>query len=475
MGYIPQFKNDIFVSYRHASNEGQDKWVDAFCDGLRASLGDLVGEITIWRDSSELRAGDQWRPEISEALDNAAIFLAIISRTYFDSDVCRSEFDQFLGRCKDAAEALPSRIVPIFKQPIKAGQELPPELAETQHHDFFQLDPPGSQFFREFKPGSDDAAAHRFLETLGRLAQDLMRALETLKGNAREQAVGHVYLSSVGPELRAEREKLRCDLQQRGYLVLPEREYLWNASDFRERIAKDLDAAQLCLHQVPRTASIEPRTHERAKLQLELAAEAMKAKSKPLPLVWIQPAKETEAVAQPLIDYIERDLANVGVEYWQGSLEDFKTQAYDKLAHRSRTPEPVTTTREIALIVEEGDLAATREINDFLANAVGLEPKRIKFSGTNPAKPSSLAKTLARCRSAIVFWGAQSEDWVGELLELDALAAAFGKERLSVYAAAPLTAEKSTFRTSRARFILQSASGNSETELREFLQVEAAR
>jgi hypothetical protein len=472
MAYVPQFKNDIFVSYRHAANEGQDKWVDAFCDGLRASLVDLVGDITIWRDSSELRAGDQWRPEIVDALDNAAIFLAIISRTYFDSEVCRNEFDQFLGRCKNAAAALPSRIVPIFKQPVKPDQELPPELAETHHHEFFQLDPPGSPFFREFRPGTDEEAAHRFLETLGRLAQDLMNTLETLKGNARKQAVGRVFLASVGPELRPEREKLRSDLQQRGYLVLPEREYLWNASDFRERIAHDLDASQLCLHQVARTASVEPRTQERAKLQLELATAAMKAKSKPLPLVWIQPATETDAAVQPLIDCIERHLANDGVEYWQGSLEDFKTQVYDKLRPPRRDVH--SAAGEIAVIVEEGDIEATSALNDLLATTLRVEPRRIKFSGMNPSCSAPLARTLERCRRAVVFWGRQPEEWVSELLERPELSAAFGSDRLGVFAAAPVTGEKSTFRTNRARIIVQSEARRDEMEMRSFLQVEVA-
>ena len=30
MGFLPQFKNDLFISYRRASNESQDRWVDSF-------------------------------------------------------------------------------------------------------------------------------------------------------------------------------------------------------------------------------------------------------------------------------------------------------------------------------------------------------------------------------------------------------------------------------------------------------------
>ena len=98
MGYLPQFKNDLFISYRRSSNEGQDPWVDNFCDSVRSSLRDLVGDVQMWRDTSELRAGDAWRPEIADAVDTAGIFLAVISRTYFDSDECRKELDRFLQR-----------------------------------------------------------------------------------------------------------------------------------------------------------------------------------------------------------------------------------------------------------------------------------------------------------------------------------------------------------------------------------------
>jgi hypothetical protein len=468
MGYLPQFKNDIFISYRRASNEGEDRWVDAFCDRLRARLADLVGDITIWRDSAAIRAGDQWRPEIAEALDNAAIFLAIISRTYFDSDVCRAELDRFLGCAKEAAEAMQRRIVPIFKQPTKPDQELPQELAEIHHHDFFQPGPLGSNHFREFSPGKDEETALRFWETLEQLAQDLMDALETLKGRARARAAGTVYLARVGPELHAERAKLRSDLQQRGYLVVPECEYLWNAADFQERIGRDLDAALLCVHQVARTASIEPKTAGRARLQLELAAQAMTRKAKPPPLVWIQPANNTDDGARALIDYIERDLSNSGVEYCQGSLEDFKTQIYDKLPSRDPAPAAVVPVREVALVVEEGDVSATGEITAFLVDKLGLEPRRIKFSGSAPRDPSSLARTLARCRKCIIFWGAQSEEWVSDLLTLEGLGAYASKEGLCVYGAAPASPEKSTFRTNRARTI-PAASDVAEADLRRFL------
>ena len=217
------------------------------------------------------------------------------------------------------------------------------------------------------------------------------------------------------------------------------------------------------MHQVARTASVDPHSAEHARVQLELATLAMKSKGKPLPLVWVQPAGDTDETARGLIDYIKRELANEGVEYSQGSLEDFKTQMYDKLPRRT-----VAEVREVALLVEESDIAATGDISALLVDKLGVDPRRIKLSGSNLDDPSCLAKVMARCRKCVMFWGAQPEEWVSDVLTLDALADYIGKENLCVYGAPPASPGKSTFRTSKARMI-DGASGGQESDLRQFL------
>ena len=74
-------------------------------------------------------------------MDSAGIFLAVISRTYFDSDKCRKALDRLLGRLKSAEAAGGRKLVPIFKHPPKPDQTLPRELAETGHHAFYNLSP----------------------------------------------------------------------------------------------------------------------------------------------------------------------------------------------------------------------------------------------------------------------------------------------------------------------------------------------
>jgi hypothetical protein len=469
MAYLPQFKNDLFISYRRAANEAHDNWVDAFCEALRASLAELVGDVSIWRDEELLRAGAAWRPEIAEALNNAAIFLAIISRTYLDSDECRKELDIFLGRLKDPQSGTQRMIMPIFKQPPKPGQELPREVGEVHRHEFFRWDPPGSPRFRELGPDPDGADTRAFWETLGRVAQDIMVALEALHGKVQAEALGTVFLARVGPEIQLERERLRSDLQQRHYLVVPEHEYLWNADDFRDRIERDLDAAQLCIHLVSRNESIEPETAARAQLQLQLANEAMRRNGRPPPLVWIQPASAVHPSARALIDYIEGDLANDGVEYWRGGLEDLKTQVYDKLAPAAPAPAAAAgKVREVALLVEEGDLGSVGSLRALLVDRLGIDPQPVKFAGAAPRDAARMNRTLAACDQCLLVWAAQPEDWVHDVLDNEAFASRLGRDRMCVVALAPPTPEKATFQTTKARTI-QAVASLDEAGLRAFL------
>ena len=134
-----QKKYDIFLSYRHLSDMGGDQWVTTFCENLNILLEESLGKkVDIFFDKFELRAGDKWRSEIDRALESAPIFLAIIVQSYFESVVCRQEMDRFLGLYKQANDATPRLIFPIFKQP--PPPDLPPEIDEVHRPRKFYRD-----------------------------------------------------------------------------------------------------------------------------------------------------------------------------------------------------------------------------------------------------------------------------------------------------------------------------------------------
>ena len=459
MGFLPQFKNDLFISYRRVSNESQDRWVDSFCNNVRTELRDRVGEVAIWRDTGELHAGDTWRPEIADAVESTGIFMALISRTYFDSDECRKELDRFLGRLKSPGGGGGRKLMPIFKHPSRSQDEMPAELREIGHHEFFIQEPQG---WRELDPKRD---ADDYWERMSRMVQDLTVALEDLQGQQKKAALGKVFIARVGPELLQERERLRSDLRQRGFLVVPENEYLWNADDHRQRITNDLADALLCIHLVSRAESIEPLTPARDRLQLQLAHAEMALRKKPAPLVWIQPAAATAASQQPLIDYITQTLADEGVDYLQGSLEELKTQMLEMLPKPA--PQAATKPREVAVLVDEADLADLGPLKALLADKLGAEPRPIKFAGSTPKDVDRMLRTLAACQQVVVFWSRQSEDWVFDLLDLPALAGLLGEAKLCIYVTGDQTDEKAGFTTRKAT-VVQAVVTQNELALRAF-------
>ena len=196
-----QTKCDIFVSYRHVADESDEKWVTQFCSGLETKLDELLGDqVRFWRDNEKIRAGDEWRPEIDKALESAAIFLAIISQSYFRSEVCRQEMDRFLGLYKQANEATPRLIFPIFKQPPTL--DVPPDINEIHRpRMFYQDNPPG---YDEFAPGRKTNSD--FWDALGKVAQELKVQLGKIHERVRPRTIGTVYLGEVGRESQRERE-----------------------------------------------------------------------------------------------------------------------------------------------------------------------------------------------------------------------------------------------------------------------------
>jgi hypothetical protein len=72
-------KSQIFISYSHNDRE--------YLDRLLIHLKPLEKEglIDVWADT-RLKAGDQWRAEIEQALDRASVAILFVSADFLASD-----------------------------------------------------------------------------------------------------------------------------------------------------------------------------------------------------------------------------------------------------------------------------------------------------------------------------------------------------------------------------------------------------
>lgn len=452
-------RNQLFVSYRRVANDSSDKWVDVFCEALRKNLREMVGnEVALWRDSEELKPGMPWRPQLQTAIDEATIFLAVVSRSYFGEDECRKELDWFLRRIKQDPK-VPRLIMPVFKQPPSPQKPPPPDVGVLQRHEFFVPDPGKAGHWREFSPSEGD-----FWNSLARLAQDITLALEGMGGSTQHEKV---FLARVCPELESQREEVRADLRQRGYEVVPQNEYFWNANDIEAQISADLDEALLCVHLVSGAESADPDAVEHSQRQLLAAHATMKAKGGTGPVVWVQSPAKPHASAAELIRVITDDLADDGVELLRGSIETLKEQVYDKIA-AARPAEVTAVGGEVTLLVEEGDLTALGALRGLLADDLGVDAKLVKLQGSAPKDAERLARALADSPRCIVFWGAQDEDWLGDVLGRAELRPHLGRDRFCVCTGGEPSAEKSAYRSPKAT-VIDAHAGTAVAALRSFL------
>jgi hypothetical protein len=468
MGYLPQYKKDIFLSYKHVSNELSDKWVDTFEKTLKNHLMERVGQVDFWRDTS-IQAGDDWMQRILEGLDTTAIFLAVLVPVYLsekDSPVCIKELDHFLKRVRDPNETIKPVIIPVYKtlvSPDDPEHKIPHELKNVHDIRFFQQDP-----LLEFIPEGDGEVARKFHATLAQLAQYLGEQLKSLRGELRKRMAERVYLGAVPAALREERETLRADLLQRGYWVVPEQSYFWNSMDLEPTMASELGASALCVHLIGAADPYEPEMPEHQKLELERAVEVMKQKGKPAPLVWIKPGTEGDAV-KSLIAYVKEQLPNHGGEWCEGSLEDFKSLIVSKLPtpKLSSAESAAPKAGDLALIVERSDVSAARTLQATLVNALECDVQVIQIPESAASGTAPSITVPRRCGKCIVFWGTQTEDRLRDLLAMEAVAPYRNKSQTCVYIAEPDSDEKRNFMLAKVS-VIRASSATHEAELLDF-------
>ncbi len=96
--FVPGFQHDLFISYAH---EDDKRWIQAFEDELRDEISRRLGMgISVWQDTSRIRAGENWQVAIQEGIEGAAAFVAVVSPRYQNSQWCARERNEFRKRFK---------------------------------------------------------------------------------------------------------------------------------------------------------------------------------------------------------------------------------------------------------------------------------------------------------------------------------------------------------------------------------------
>ena len=87
--------NEIFLSYTRIKDKNGfvSKFREILEDEVIQKLGDF--EVTIFQDSEEIRAGENFEQRLQEELKKAKVLVILLSPTWINSDWCRWEYEQF--------------------------------------------------------------------------------------------------------------------------------------------------------------------------------------------------------------------------------------------------------------------------------------------------------------------------------------------------------------------------------------------
>ena len=98
----------VFYSYSHRDERLRDQ-LETHLSALKRQ--DLIDE---WHDR-RITAGDEWRGQIDEHLEDADLILLLISPDFLASDYC---YEKEMSRALEKHETKQARVIPVIVRPV---------------------------------------------------------------------------------------------------------------------------------------------------------------------------------------------------------------------------------------------------------------------------------------------------------------------------------------------------------------------
>jgi hypothetical protein len=281
-GFVPGFENDLFISYAHADDL---PWIQAFEKGLGEELARRLGHgVSVWQDGKRLRVGQNWQTEIETGVQRSAVFIAVLSPSYENSDWCKRErgFFRQLFPTPDAF-ANSNRFFKVLKTPWENDGHKH-FLSAIQNLDFFHREE-GPSGDVELLPGTGE-----FRTAIVTLANSVKQTLYRLRRESER-----VFVGSPAEDCLDVWNQLRDELRNQGYDVQPVGRRDFDFAD--ELVRSEMETALLSVHLLG--ASHDPFVER----QITMAADLEQRL-----LFWLAPGADADAPQRQLVGLLENGL-----------------------------------------------------------------------------------------------------------------------------------------------------------------------
>jgi hypothetical protein len=474
MNAMPDFENDIFISYAHIDNqplvEGQKGWIDEFHHALETRLDQFLGEeCKVWRDK-KLAGNDVFDEAIVSKFPKTALLVSVLSPRYTKSEWCLKELKAFFAAAAQSGGdriGEKSRVFKVIKTHVPR-EEHPPELQGLLGYPFYEIEDVTDRP-REFVIDPRDESYRKFRLKLDDLAYEISDLAKVIRHKKPEQAGTasgssgeFIYLATVTSDLSEARDQIQRELRQRGYIMLPDKSWPSTAVDLESAIREDLQRAKLSIHLVGKNYGMIPEGADRSIVQWQVELARACSKSRELPCVlWVPPGlKPAEPRQEAFLTYLRSEVAGKdGAELIDANIEQLKTIIQDKLAGPSKKTEPSVRSNgkvRIYLVCHQRDLNDVPTIQQHLYQQ-DFEVVLPAREGDEAQVQDDHKENLIWCDAAMIYYGNGNEPWFRtKVRDLDK---AFGLGRQknwlakAVYLAPPKTGPKETLLSHEALVI----------------------
>lgn len=492
--YVPNFENDIFISYAHIDNaplaKNQEGWVTFFHTALQARLRQWLGVsndvLVIWRDA-KLQGNDYLSDTLLKQFPQIAVLVSILSPRYIESEWCRKELQEFAEVAEKTGGLSIEDKARIFKvvKTLIPREEYPEALQGLLGYEFFTVDAHKDRP-SEFRPELGPDAEQNFFVKLEDLAYDIHLLLKTLK--ARQSGASDstrasgcspaVYLAPTTSDLSEVYDEIRRELLVRNCRVLPTGDLpLHNTVALKNRVLADLGRCNLSVHLIGAKYGFVPEdeTHSLVEIQHELASEFSRNDGLSR-LIWLPPGLQTlDERQQKFIHALRTDAyIHEHADLLEMSRPELKRLILVKLRNSKSNgadmSAPGGRTR-VYLICSEQDREAVAPVEDHLYEQ-DFEVELPDFEGEETERRQTHQDKLLNCDGVLIYCGEVTDAWLS--IKKNDLQKAFGWGRkrpfkaTTIYLADPKTDFKQHLRSHEIK-VLKNFAAFSPTALAPFV------
>lgn len=457
MAYVDGFKHDIFISYARKDDlppPGEERgWVSWLFEHLKFRLSRRLDGIEIWRDVREVQGTQRFDQTIEEALRSSAIFLALTSTNYLNSDYCGQELDDFQHSASADRVGLAVgnqvRIVNVLLNNIE-HREWPEAFEGRTGFPFHDAEEP-DQFGEPLDPEHP-----LFEQQLRKLVEALYKLLKTLKGAASapvvvpsERIAGAVFMAAA--DMSRVKRRVIGDLEEEGITIVSGIPPPYGATDHDDRVAEALKGVDLSVHlldDMPGAPIDGLRGKTYLQRQVELALDHA-----PSQLIWmpreLDVAAVEDAAHRAFLHRLENEMTDQQAYHFIRSAQTDIVRPIQERLQQLRQPAGGVAEPSLCLLdthmQDEGtafDIA--RKLKDE-----GIRPLITQEADDPQAVMELFERRLRQAKNLIVFFGAVSRGWVQRRIEMAMkIAVTEGwlfELKLGVFLAPPKTRDDAAF------------------------------